>query len=279
MSVYRPTRARAIAGGSDRVDRHWRERSARERRRPAGSSATCASPSATSPCARYDDRRRARRAKRLRTIRANDPVDVCASGDRVLLATSCAGTALTLPPSSDPVNFCARSGSFLRYVTVSTDCGRRELAFVVSSPDPPVIALTGSALATYTEGDDATAVDPNLTVTDPAQHEPFALAVARVSDGLPGGKNVSGHPRNPSGPSHCLYHPTTAVLTLLRHRHRRDVSSWRCARCTFAHTGDTPSTSRTIGLTATDVGGTTSTEKISVDSFSRCFHARSHSPS
>ena len=252
MSVYRPTRAGAIAGliALTAIGASAQLASAAD---PQELSQVCVAQ--RDGALRHTTTAACKKGETLRTIRANDPLDVCASGDRVLLATSCAGTALTLPPSSDPVNFCARSGSFLRYVTASTDCGRRELAFVVSPPEPPVIALTGSALATYTEGDDATAVDPNLTVADPDSTN-LSGAVARVSDGFQVG-DVLAVP-NPSGLSHS-YDPTTGVLTLSG---TATVATYQSAlrSLTFAHTGDTPSTSRTIGLTATDVGGTTSTE-------------------
>ena len=162
-----------------------------------------------------------------------------------LRSVTYANTSENPSTATRTVTFTVNDGS----ATNNTASAARNIT-VTAVNDAPVVTATATALA-YTENQAATAVDPNLTVTD-VDGTTLTGATVSISTGFATGQDVLAF--TAQGGITGSYNATTGVLTLSG---TATLATYQTAlrTVTYANTSDNPTTTtRTVTFAANDGG-------------------------
>ncbi|HEX8104179.1 MAG TPA: Ig-like domain-containing protein [Solirubrobacteraceae bacterium] len=150
--------------------------------------------------------------------------------------------------------------SFLYTVGDGTANGTKTRTMAVTATNDPPDVDTSAGATPYTEGDAATPVDPDVTLTDPDSPE-ITEATARVSNGYTLGEDVLALPAQTNVVG--VFDPVDGELTISpKPGATPTVDEFRAALAsvTYQNLSQSPPASKTISFTATDDDGATSAQ-------------------
>jgi hypothetical protein len=163
---------------------------------------------------------------------------------------------VTLPPTGDPVYFCAlKTDGLLNYTTTPRSCNAMFQFPVVVPRPPPVIANVETTPLSYQSGTPAVAVTSTLTLSDAADSTMSAATVAITSGFDSGADTLSFTSQNGITGS---YDASTGVLTLSG---AASIADYQAALRSVEFSTDDTSASpaaRTVSFTVTDSDAVTS---------------------